>query len=198
MSEPHLSQLPAAAFVPLVPELKRHLAMVAESITGLNFAALLDGNMKRLIGDAFERVKASEGSIWLSDSKQEYLMVAFNTGPYAGKEIQHFKQSLTAGIVSMAFSNEQSFLENEVYKNSQHDKTLDSKLQVKTQAMIVTPFYFLGACRGVLTCVQFDRSQTGSQSSGFNERDLVTLRQTAAVVGKLVDARIVRTVVGLG
>jgi len=198
MSEPHFALLPAAAFAPLVPELKKHLALVADFITGLNFAALLDANMKRLISDAFERVGASEGSIWISDAKQEYLMVAYNTGPHASNEIQHFKQPLTAGIVSMAFSNEQSFLENDVDKNSQHDKTLDSRLHVKTQAMIVTPFYFLGACRGVITCVQFVPSEPASGTLGFNERDLVTLRQTAAVVGKLMDARILRTVVGLG
>ena len=198
MSEPHLSLLPAAPFVPLVPELKKHLSKVAEAITGLNFAAMLDGNMKRLILEAFERVGASEGSIWISDITQEYLMIAFNTGPHAGKDIGHFKQPLTAGIVSMAYANEQSFLENDVYKNSQHDKTLDEKLHVKTQAMMVTPFYYLGGCRGVMTCVQFTGPHLSEEGTGFREQDLGTLRQTAAVVGRLVDGRILRTVVGLG
>ena len=198
MSEQRLTLLPAAAFVPMVPELKKHLAKVAESITGLNFAAMLDSHMKRLIKDAFDHVKASEGSIWIVDSRQEFLTVAYNAGATATGEIGHFRQTLTAGIVSMAFSSEQSFLENDVYKNSQHDKTLDSKLRVKTQAMIVTPFCFLGACRGVLTCVQFDGSHANSPGSGFSEHDLAKMRQTAAVVGKLVDAQILRTVVGLG
>jgi hypothetical protein len=198
MDEPQLSLLPAAAFVPLVHELKRHLAMVANYITGFNFASMLDGHSKRLIGDALERVRASAGSIWIVDAKHEYLMVAFNTGPHAKKEMEHFKQPLTAGIVSMSFSNEHSFLENEIQKNSQHDKTLDSKLHVKTQAMIVTPFYFLGGCRGVLTCVQIDGPEATSRSLGFAEHDLSTIRHAAAVLGKLVDARILRTVVGLG
>ena len=171
--------------------------MVANSIDGANFAALLDSNMKWLISDGFEKAKASEGSIWLCDSRQENLIVAFNTGLNTSREIEHFSQPLTAGIVSMAFSNEQSFLENDVFKNSRHDTTLDSKLNVKTRAMIVTPFYFLGACRGVMTCVQFEEIPP-SRSLGFNEGDMGTLRQTAAVLGKLVDARILRTVVGLG
>ena len=197
MSEPRLSLLPAARFVPLVPDLRRHLALVAESITAGNLASILDGSMRRLISSTFEHVKASEGSVWLHDSTSNSLIVAYNTGPNSDKLVSKFKQPLTAGIISMVFTSEQSFVENHVYQNSQHSKTLDSMLQLRTESMIVTPFYFLGACQGVISCVQLKAAQDSGATAGFSEHDLAAVRHAAVVLGKLVDAAVLRAVVGL-
>ncbi len=198
MGEPRLLLLPAPKFVPLVPELQRHLAMAADSINAENFASLLDGSMRRLIASSFELINASEGSIWLHDGNENCLVIAFNTGPNSGQLVGKFKQPLTAGIVSMVFSSEQSFVENDVYKNSQHDKNLDSMLRHRTQSMIVTPMYFLAGCRGVISCVQLQGPEKTERLRGFSEHDLVMVRHAAGVLGKLVDGTVLRAVVGLG
>lgn len=198
MDRPRLSLLPAATFIPLVPELRKHLAAAAASITAGNLPSMLDGVMRRLIASTLERVTASEGSIWIHDSTQRSLVVAYNTGPSSETLASKFAQPLTAGIISMVFSNEQGFVENQVFRNSQHDKTLDSMLQVRTQSMIATPFYFLAACRGVISCVQLQPPDARHQVRGFSEHDLVTVRHTSAVLGKLIDEAVLRAVVGLG
>jgi hypothetical protein len=197
MSPSRLSLLPATAFVPLVPDLNKHLAAVAESITAESLASIFDGVMKRLISGTFQSVTASEGSIWLHDSRKNSLVMAFNTGPNAGTLVGKFSQPLTAGIISMVFANEQGFVENHVSRNSQHDKTLDTKLHVRTESMIATPFYFLAACRGVISCVRLQQSEQNHERRGFSEQNLVTVRHSAAVLGKLVDEKVLRTVVGL-
>jgi len=199
MRQSQLSLLPAGKFVALVPELRRHLALVAESITAQNFASILDESMRRLIAVTFDQISASEGSIWLHDNSDSSLVIALNTGPNAEKLVGHFRQPLSAGIVSMVFSSEQSFVENEVYKNSQQDKSLDSMLNLRTESMIATPFYFLAECRGVITGVQLQASDTTEQAlfSGFSQRDLAAVRHLAALLGRLVDDAVLRAVVGL-
>jgi len=181
----------------LLPDLNKHLAAVAESITAESLASILDSTMKRLISGTFESVTASEGSIWLHDTRQRSLVIAFNTGLNAGTLVAKFSQPLSAGIISMVFANEQGFVENHVSRNSQHDKTLDTKLHVRTESMIATPLYFLAACRGVISCVRLQQLDDSHEGRGFSEQDLVNVRHGAAILGRLMDEKILRTVVGL-
>jgi len=198
MSPPRLSLLPATAIAPFLPDLKKHLSAVAEGVTADNLSSLLDGVMTRLITGTFERIGASEGSIWLHDNTRNSLVMAFNTGSNAEALVGKFSQPLTAGIISMVFANEQGFVENHVFRNSQHDKTLDTKLRLRTESMIATPFYFLAACRGIISCVQLQQPNAHHEARGFSEQDLLAVRHTATILGKLLDERILRIVVGLG
>ena len=187
----------APQFTPLVHDLRRHLSLVADSISAKNFGSMLDGTMRQLIDSTFERIGASEGSIWLYSARPESLTIAFNTGPNAEQLVAKFSQPLTAGIVSMAFSSEQSLAENEVHANARYDKTLDTKLQLETHAMIVTPFYFLGACRGAISCVQLTLPESKAKMSGFSEHHLAAVRNTALVLGRLLNEAVIKTVLGL-
>jgi len=198
MNAPRLSLLPAAAILPFVPDLKKHLSAVAADITPENLTSVLDGTMTRLITGAFQRAGAQEGAIWLHDTHRNSLVMAFNTGPNAAVLVGKFSQPLTSGIVSMVFASEQPFLENEVFRNSRHDKTFDTQMHLRTESMVATPFYFLGACRGIVSGVQLQPAGAHERARGFGEHDLVALREAATILGKLLDERILRIVVGLG
>jgi hypothetical protein len=198
MDDSRLTLLPDQSLAPLLPALQGRLAQVGHSINAQNFSSLLDGTMKQLIDGAIEAVGASEGSIWLVDESSENLVIAYNTGPNAQKLVGQFKQPLTSGLVSMVFSSEQSFIENEVYKNSLQDKTLDSKLKVRTYAMIAVPFYFLDACRGVASCVQLISSESESEAGkGFYEDHELDFRNAVVTLGRLIEHWAIKRTIGL-
>ena len=145
--------LPEPRFVPLRPALQEHLAKLGAAITPENFLSICDEMLLKLLKEAFARISADEGSIWLLDPEKQNLVVAFNSGPDTDK-IMGFKQPTTKGIVSLVVASEHAFVENQVYKNAKHSATLDKKLQKTTYAMIAVPLYFLNEVRGVISCVQ--------------------------------------------
>jgi hypothetical protein len=198
MSETRLTLLPDERFVALLPALKERLAAVRSTITPKNFASLLDDTMRGVIKLAFQNAGADEGTIWLVDEQEQLLMPAYNTGPHAAKFVGSFSQKLGEGLLGMVLASERPFVENEMPTNRIRGRALDSLLQVETRAMIATPFYFLEACRGVISCIQLDpppRHQPGV--SGFAPGDEAVVRHAAATLGRLVDYRVLGTIFGL-
>ena len=158
--------LPDPAFLDLKSVLSERLERIAGSLQPEQFGSLLDPLMRQTIEHGFAEARANEGTVWLLDQASEYLIPAWNTGPNANKLVGKFKQPLNAGLISMVLSSEQPFLENEVWKNSRHSKLLDSMLEVQTGAMIAVPFYFLRACRGVVSCVKLDKNGASEKQIG--------------------------------
>ena len=108
-----------------------------------------------------------------------------------------FKQPLNAGLICMVFAGEQPFLENEVWKNAQQSKLLDTMLETRTCAMIAVPFYFLQACRGVISCVQLQPAgSTRAEPPGFNAKDLASIQRMSALVSELIEYRLLSRTVG--
>jgi len=48
---------------------------------------------KNVLRDAFDRVGADEGSLWLLDAQKENLVIAYNTGGGTASEIVGFKNN---------------------------------------------------------------------------------------------------------
>ena len=198
-----LNFLPDERFASLRTPLKERLQKMADLITPENFPSLLDFHGGNLLRDVFAAVRADEGSIWILDRSQEYLVVSYASGPHAG-DIMGFKQPLSAGIVSASFISEQGFAENEVYRHELHSGLLDEKLHVTTYAMIVAPFYILNACRGVISCVQLInvRREDGHSvpvteaPSGFSMGSLDAVKRAALVLTDLINYRLLRTAIG--
>ena len=198
MDESRLTLLPDQTLAPLFPALQGRLAQVGSSINARNFSSILDGTMKQLVHGIVEGVGATEGSIWLADQAAENLAIAYNTGPNSQKLVGKFKQPLTSGLVSMVFSSEQSFIENEVFKNALQDKTLDSALEVRTYAMIAVPFYFLDACRGVASCVQLVSPVSETVGpKGFDGHHELAFRNAIIILGRLIEHWAIRRTIGL-
>lgn len=198
MEDSRLTLLPDQLFTPLRPALLGRLALVGQSITAENFGSVLDETMKYVIQEAINGSGGTEGSVWLFDQASESLIIAYNTGPNSQKLAGQFKQPLSSGIVSMVFSSEQPFAKNEVFNDPGQDKTLDSLLKVRTYAMIAVPFYFLEACRGVLSCVQLVPADAENiKLSGFDENHDRAFRHAASILGSLIDHWAIRKTIGL-
>jgi hypothetical protein len=195
--------LPDERFLPLRSALKERLQKMADVLTPENVPGIFDLRIENVLRDAFDRVGADEGSLWLLDPPKEHLVIALNTGAHA-TEIVGFKQPIGAGIVSTSLASEQGFAENEVYKHELHSRLLDDKLSLTTYAMIVVPFYFLNACRGVISCVQlFNVRHEADQAvpvglvpPGFDLEQLNVIKRASLVIGDLIDYRLLRVTVG--
>lgn len=195
--------LPDQRFLPLLPALQEHLTKVGQAVTPENFVSICDEVLLKVLREAFEQVKADEGSIWLLDQEKKMLVATFNHGPNADK-IVGFRHPLSEGIISLVVASENAFVENQVYKNKRHSSTLNKKLGRTTYSMIAVPFYFLNQVRGVISCVQLldvlvqegQAAPTGRTPTGFSPRDLNIIQTTAAVVRDLIDYRLLGTAVG--
>jgi hypothetical protein len=192
-----LNILPDPGFVTLQPALSERLARLGASIHAEEFGALADPLLREVFQGGVTEAGAHEGTIWLADEAVEFLVPALNTGPNAEQFVGRFKQPLSAGLICMVFASEQPFLENEVTKSPGQSKLLDSLLQVETTALIAVPFYFLRACRGVISCVQL--SQAGGPApgaAGFRPRHLACIERTASVLSLLIEHQLLSSAVG--
>jgi hypothetical protein len=192
-----LNILPDPAFQRLKPALRAHLAQVVADIHSGQFAALLDPLLRELMQQGFAEAGADEGTVWLVDKAGENLVPAHNTGPQSAKMVGSFKQPLNSGLICMVFASEQPFLENEVFKNARQSKALDKLLRSETFAMIAVPFYLLGECQGVVSCVQLKRPEAGpAPPPGFRPDHLVRVQRMTAVFSQLLEYRILCRTIG--
>jgi hypothetical protein len=198
-----LNFLPDERFLPLRSALKERLQKMADVLTPENLPAIFDLQIETVLREAFGRVGADEGSVWLLDPPKENLVIAYNTGSQAS-EIVGFKQPVGSGIVSTSLASEQGFAENEVYRHELHSRLLDDKLHLTTYAMIVVPFYFLNACRGVISCVQLFNVRrepggpvpVGQVPAGFDMEQLSVVKRASLIISDLIDYRLLRVTVG--
>jgi hypothetical protein len=199
-----LNLVPNQRLLDARPALQEYLNRIGQSITPENFAELLDAVILGLLNDCFGRVGAQEGSAWVLDDSREFLVNAYNSGPNASK-IVGFRQPIREGIISMVVATERGFVENKVYRNANHSKLLDNQLGMVTYAMIAVPFYFLSACRGVISCVQLCQAKKEQGElipleplpPGFGFESLSPVEQVASIVRDLLDLRIMQSAFGL-
>jgi hypothetical protein len=119
------------------------------------------------------------------------------SGRNAEKIVGQFKQPLGSGLISMVFATEQPFLENEVTRNAQQSKLLDSQLDVQTHSLIAVPFHFLNACRGVVSCVRFKSPSGGAGGPpGFHAIHLGHVQRATALLSQLLEYRLLSRTVG--
>ncbi|SPE60455.1 GAF domain protein [Verrucomicrobia bacterium] len=197
MNGTRLNILPDPSFRDLRPMLCERLGRIGTGIYAEQFGALLDTLMRETLGQGFAAAGAHEGTVWLLDEASEHLVPAYNTGPQADRLVGKFKQPLNAGLICMVFASEQPFVENEVWKNSQQSKLLDTALEKQTCAMIAVPFHFLGACRGVVSCVQLkQRGSTEPDPPGFRAEHLASVHRAALVLARLIEYRLLGWTVG--
>jgi hypothetical protein len=190
-----LNLLPDPTFEGLRATLAARMTRLGAEIHAEQFAHLLDPLLRKILERGFAEAGAHEGTVWLVDAAGESLVPAFNTGPNAQEMVGKFKQPLSAGLISMVFATEQSFVENEVGRNAQQSKLLDSQLKIRTHALIAVPFHFLNACRGVVSCVQLKKSGA-SDPAGFLPENLASVQAATALLTQLIEYRLLSRTVG--
>ena len=188
-------------FESLRDALRERIRTAAGELDAGTFGDFLDPTMRGVVQRGFSAAGAHEGTIWLLDPVAERLVMAYNTGPNAGDIVGKHYQPLfgetlangtrrAPGIVSGVFLSEQPFCENFVYRNVDHDATLNRRLAEQTFAMIVVPFYFAGEKRGVMSCVQLT-TPGAPDPSGFPMESVMSVQFATEVLGRLLDYRLV-------
>jgi hypothetical protein len=187
---------PDRRFISLRDRLHERIQAAARTLNAQTFADVLDPLMQLSVRDAFDEAGAHEGTIWLADNNEEYLIPVYNTGSHTGQTLNTYRQPLSKGLISMVFKSGQAFCENSVYQNAEQDRTLDESLDVLTCSMIAVPFYFALEVRGVISCVQLKpASADAPDPQGFSPLDVHRIERSAAVLGRLIDFSLVGTTV---
>jgi hypothetical protein len=198
MSPGRFTVLPEERFAALRPAVEARLREAARQVCGEGFDDVFDQPMRTLLADAFARVGAHEGTVWLLDEAREALVPRFNTGPDAEKFVNQFRQSLREGMISMVVAMEQPICENDVHKNARHSKKLDEKLKLQTCSMLAVPFLFAGELRGVVSCVQLRRSDsTEADPPGFRVEHLQAIQLKVGILSRLIEARLLALCLGI-
>ena len=190
--------LPEERFAALRPAVEARLREAARQACAEGFDEVFDQAMRALLVDAFQRVGAHEGTVWLLDAAREALVPRFNSGPHAEKFVGQFRQSIGSGMIGMVVAMEQPICENDVHKNARQDKTLDQQLALQTCAMLAVPLLFAGELRGVISCVQLRRPDAADPDpAGFRVEHLDALQLAVGILSRLVEARLLALCLGL-
>lgn len=178
-------------------DLIEHLETWIGSGSPTDLIGLFDEVAISLLRDAFTRVGGCEGTIWLADSEGQFLIASYNSGDDADNLVG-FEQPIGSGIISMVFSQQQPYCENNISASSGHDDTLDRKIAKHTTALLAVPLYFAFGLRGVISCVQLKEVDSGEGKKGFSTADIETLALVSNVVERLVNETLMSSTLGLG
>lgn len=181
-------------FVQTGRDLEEQLETWIASSDPFALVELLDEHLIHLLGDVFERVGGCEGTVWLADRSEGNLVAVYNSGIDA-ESLIGFEQPIGTGIISMVFSQQQPYCENEISSSAGHDDTLDKKISKHTTAMIAVPFYFAFGLRGVISCVQLEESPTSKE--GFSSSDVAELGNVSNIIERLINEALLTSALGL-
>ena len=190
--------LPEERLTILRPLVEHRMREAAELAGDGQFDRFFDRSMCALLVDGFSRAGADEGTLWMLDPAKHHLVPRFNSGPHAESFVGKYRQTLRSGMISMVVATEQPICENDMCRNAQQDKTLDQQLQLQTCAMLAVPFYFVGALRGVISCVQLKPAgNPETDAPGFSPASLQGLQLTAGVLSRLIEYRLMSLSLGM-
>lgn len=189
-----------AEFNRLGDDLVEHLESWIGGRAPTDLIGLFDGAAISLLREAFAHVGGCEGTIWLADSAGRYLVASYNSGNEADSIIG-FEQPIGSGIISMVFSQQQPYCENDINSSNGHDDTLDRKMSKQTTALLAVPLYFAFGLRGVISCVQLEEGGTLSTGfidrKGFSSADIESLALVSNIVERLVNETLLSSTLGL-
>ncbi len=80
--------------------------------------------------------------------------------------------------------------------NSGMDPTLQTRLKLRITAQIIVPLYFLGECRGVLSCVQIAHGDE-PEGDGFEAEGLRPIKRAADALRVIIDSVCLAKTVGI-
>jgi len=95
LRNPALSQLGA--------EVEQHLDAWFHSSDPMGVAELIDQTSLSLLEAAYAKVGGCEGTVWLADTDEQFLVAVANSGSDASNLVG-FKQPVGSGIISMVYA----------------------------------------------------------------------------------------------
>ncbi len=177
-------------------DLIEHLESWISGGSPVDLIELFDEGALSLLKGAFDHVGGCEGTIWLADSEERNLVASYNSGEDASSLIG-FEQPIGSGIISMVFSQQQPYCENNIQTSSGHDDTLDRKIAKHTTALLAVPLYFAFGLRGVISCVQLKEVETGEGKKGLSSADIEALALVSNLMERLVNETLLSSALGL-
>jgi hypothetical protein len=142
--------------------------------------------VREILRRATKASRAGNSALWLAS--EDHLSAALGIGPHADHFVGTFEQPLEHGIISLVYASGQPFCENSIADNPDHSPILDTKLHIRTDAMIAVPIAVMGEFSGVLTCVHTRPSDSGDPPAEFESSDLAEFEFAAACIGRILDA----------
>ncbi|MEM1441569.1 MAG: GAF domain-containing protein [Verrucomicrobiota bacterium] len=177
-------------------DLIEHLEAWIGRRTPTDLIGLFDDVAISLLREAFTHIGGCEGTIWLADGNEQNLVASYNSGDDADSLVG-FEQPIGSGIISMVFSQQQPYCENDIQASDGHDDTLDRKISKHTTALIAVPLYFAFGLRGVISCVQLKEVESEMGKKGFSSTDVEKLALVSNVVERLVNETLMSSALGL-
>ncbi len=189
---------PEERILALRPVIEMQLKDAAARVGDATFDEFFEAPLRALLIEAFNRVGAHEGSVWLLDEAREFLVPRYNSGPNAARFVNTFRQSVRSGMISMVVATEQPICENGMCEHPGQDRALNEMLRLEACAMLAVPFSFLGELRGVISCVQLKAlGSPDPDPPGFSPDALRALQSTAGLLSRLVEHRLFTLCLGL-
>jgi hypothetical protein len=189
--------LPDPKFFSQVGALEDRIFAAVDLINPDNFLDFAESAPIAALEQGIRMAQGDEGTIWLVDRPAQTLVPVYNNGPSAETWVGKFRQPLSAGIISMVYSTEEPFCENDVCSNTSQDSTLDRILAVRTESMIAVPLYFAHECRGVISCVKIANSyRVTANPGGFTMESMREIILASTVLSSLFDYKLLSGVFG--
>lgn len=190
MNEERIEFLGNPELASIKPVLEAEILDIFGKLSPSQFRHLFAGQLlQKHLASAFRAANATEGTFWLADFDTGELVPIYNNGEQAGKILSDIRQPLGKGLIGMVFATEQSFCENEVYKNSMHSKGVDQCVNMITTSMIAAPVFFGKKTRGVVSCVRLKADVDSTDPPGFTHEDFRHIQVAADTVEVLIQYR---------
>ena len=188
---------PNSEFADAARHLRKELSSIGDQLDAGSFTRVLPALAKNTLLEAFRKIGADHGAIWLADSTGDHLVPVFGCGEHAEDFLNgKFRLPIDQGLISMVFATGQPFCENAIHKNPGHSPLLDRQLGLRTEAMIAIPLTFANSLRGIVSCVHLceDDSEEGAQT--FSGSDLSDLELASAAIARILDLTLIEQILG--
>jgi hypothetical protein len=192
-----MGPLPHPSIEAAIPLLNDRIAAVSAAATpgSTGWNGLCDANAKGLFDLYTGAAGADEGTLWLFSPSDETLVPAYNNGPDAGTLLGGYRQPLSLGLISSVFVTQMGLCESWVYRNSQHDDSVNRMLGNVTAHMVVVPLFFGGEARGVISAVKLRRAdQEDPPPFGMDGYEMIS--RLSQLLGEILHGRLLGTILG--
>jgi len=181
----------------LAPQMTQRIDSMAAELCSPEFRRFFSQPTLGLFDTVAEALGADDWSVWLVDAGEEHLVPRYSGGPRAGEFVDRFRQPLDRGMISTVFATGRGIVEHEVFRQADHDGSLDRQLGVRTVGMAAVPLYFAGSARGVVTAVKLAEAEAAAEADPFGPRTLEFMEALAACIESWVDVRLMRATLGI-
>ena len=183
--------VPDETFQSLVPAMKVRLTSIAGEVTAENLIHLTGEDTIRLIFASSYSRENLELLVW-ARSTRTYL-VAWTSRTTAG-EAGAITADLKSGLVHDIFTCGQPNLQSSDKLQASTWTNCEENRGRKIQSVAGAPILLFGRCASVVTLVEYSKDQS---SQSLCHRDLAELSSLTSLMGRLLEAQLVRALLGL-